>query len=257
MNKIYGVFVFITLFGIAFVLVGLSSCSDDNGGSSVNHLIMEMKLVNIFQEDTTEYTFSYMEGVLKQATIAGKGINRSYTADVDSNGKVIEAGNKRFEWDGDQLIKIIDDNGIWTDLTYDGDKLTLGEYFDFDQNNEIRKRGTLTVNDNGMNLSGIDNANASDQVFARHVFAGFDNKANVFKAIWWFHYVAETMGSFRSGSLPDALYMENNPGSYTYELPLQPFERTINYQYTYDDQGRVVLIEYDLGADSYNLIIAY
>ena len=247
---------FIRVFLVAIMLGSMLSCG--NGDSeTINYLIMEMRLVNVFQQDTTIYSFSYQDGLLKQAQITGQGINRSYTAEIDTNGKVVDAGNKRYEWEGDRMVKITDDNGIWIDMTYNGDKLTMGEYFDYDQNNDIRKRGSYIVDDTGLNLTNIDNANASDEVFAKHTFTGFDNKVNLFKAIWWFHYIGEGLGALRSGALPDAFFMENNPGSYTYELPMQSFERIINYSYTYDELGRIVLVEYEVGVDSFELIISY
>ena len=246
----------INLSVIPFILSVFYSCGNDNS-ESINYLIMEMKLINVSQLDTTSYSFSYQDGKLKEAQVIGQGINKTYSAQFDTDGKVIDAGNKRYEWDGDQLIKIIDDNGIWTDLTYNGDKLVMGEYFDYDQNNDIRKLGSYTINDNGTNLSVIDNANASDVVFAKHTFSDFDNKVNLFKTIWWFQYIGEGLGALRSGALPEAFFMENNPGSYKYELPQQQFERTISYSYTYDEQGRVDLVEYDVGVNSYELIISY
>lgn len=248
------------LFNLMFLTVAvlwISSCGGDDEASTVNYLIMEMKLVNVFRQDTITYSFSYTDGQLRQAEISGSQVNKSYTAQFDGNGKVIDAGNKRFEWDGDRLVKIIDDNGIWTDLTYSGGNLFSAELKRYNQNNQIESVGSLNMTTGGSNLSGIDNLNPSDQVIAKHSFSGFDSRMNLFKAIWWFHYVGETLGSFRSGALPDALFMANNPGSYKYELPQQSFERTINYAYTYDGQGRVILIEYTLGVDDYELIISY
>jgi hypothetical protein len=246
----------INLSVIIFILIMFFSCGNDDS-TSTSYLIMEMELVNVSQRDTTFYDFSYVDGQLKQAQVNGQGLNKTYTAQFDGNGKITDAGNKRYEWDGSQLVKIIDDNGIWTDMTYNGDKLMMGEYFDYDSNNDIRKRGSYAVTDNGQNLSNIDNANASDEVIARHTFAGFDNKKNLFNPIWWFQYIGDNLGALRSGALPDAFFMENNPGSYTYELPQQAFERTINFTYTYDDQGRVELVEYEVGGNSYELIISY
>jgi hypothetical protein len=244
------------LFFVIIIVLTSFSCGD-NDNSSVNYFIMEMKLVAVFQQDTITFNFSYHEGQLKQATISGRSINKAYTADYDANGKVIDAGNKRFEWEGDRLIKIIDDNGIWTDLTYSGDKLTKGELFKYDQNNEIVSAGNLAISDNGQNISGIDIANVSDEVIAKHTFSAFDNKVNLFKAIWWIHYVGEGLSSFRSGVVPEALFMDSNPVTYKYELPQLPFDRTINYNYTYDDQGRVTLVEYQVGVDQYELIVSY
>ena len=250
MKKLINLSVTISMLAMFF------SCGNDDSATA-NYFIMEMKLVHTSHQDTMFFNFSYQDGQLKQAQVTGSGLNKTYTAQFDGNGKVVEAGNKRYEWAGDNLVKIIDDNGIWTDLTYNGDRLTLGEYFDYDQNNDIRKRGSYSVTSDGQNLSNIDNANASDEVIARHTFSGFDNKMNLFKSIWWFHFIGDGLGAFRSGALPDAFFMENNPGSYKYELPQQAFERTITYIYTYDDQGRVVLVEYEVGVDSYELIIDY
>jgi len=218
---------------------------------------MEMKMVNIAFQDTVEYNFSYLDNQLKQATINGNSINLSYSATFDANGKVIDAGDKRFEWDGDRLLKITDDNGIWTDLSYNGDQLSTGELSRYDQNNQIESVGSLEIDFSGQNLSGIESSDPSDQIVARHTYSGFDNKVNFFKAIWWFHYVAETLGAFRSGDIPEALFTQNNPGAYKYEAPRIPFERTINYVYTYDEQDRVILVEYEVGVDDYQLIISY
>jgi len=51
--------------------------------------------------------------------------------------------------------------------------------------------------------------------------------------------------------------MNNNPGSYKYELPSQSFERTIPYTYSYDDQGRVIHVDYTVGVDVFELIVTY
>ena len=108
-----------TLLALIALIFNFSSCGDDDP-AAINYNIMEMKLVNLARQDTITYNFSYTEGKLKQATVSGPNINESYTAEYDANGKVSEAGNKRFEWDGDKLVKITDDNGIWIDLEYDG-----------------------------------------------------------------------------------------------------------------------------------------
>jgi hypothetical protein len=242
--------------GAALMLFTIVSCGDDDS-ESVNNLIMEMKLVHTVLQDTVVHTFSYQDSQLKQVIIQGNGINKTYTADIDGNGKITEAGQKRFEWDGDQLVKITDDNGVWIDLNYNGGALDMAVYFKYNNNNDIEKLGSYAFQFNGQNLSGIDNANPSNQVFAKYTFSGFDNKTNLFASIWWFHYVGETMGAFRSGTIPEALYTINNPGSYIFELPLQPFERIISYSYTYDEQGRVNLVEYSVGVDDYELIISY
>ena len=250
----------ILLSGLGALLLFFStffSCGDEDGGSSVNYLVMEMKRVNLLQGDTLEYSFSYQNGVLKQATLVGEGINETLIAEIDGNGKVTEAGSRRFEWEGDRLVKIIYGVGIWTDLTYDGDKLILAEMFNYDQNNEIQKLNTLDLINNGINLSQIENIDArSDVLLNRYTFAGFDNKVNVFRAIWWFHYIGTGMNIFGSGMLPEALFTENNPGSYKYETPLNQFEITFNYTYTFDELGRVASIEFDLG-DTYQLIFSY
>ena len=247
---------YIKVFATTVILYAMVSCGDDDS-APVNNLIMEMKLVHTALQDTIDHTFSYQNNQLKEVTIQGNGLNKTYSADIDGSGKVMEAGHKRFEWDGDRLIKITDDNGVWIELNYSGGVLNLAEYFKFNQNNEVEKLGSYAFQFSNQNLSGIDNANPSDQVFAKYTFSGFDNKTNLFSAIWWFHYVGETMGAFRSGTIPEALYISNNPGSYVFELPLQPFERTIVYNYTYDDQSRVTLVEYSVGIDHYELILSY
>jgi len=240
----------------AIMLFNMVSCSDDDS-KSINNLIMEMKLVHTVFEDTIVHTFSYQNNQLKEVVIQSSTFNKTYTADIDANGKVIEAGKKRFEWDGDRLIKIIDDNGVWIDLNYSGGVLNMAESFKYDQNNDVQEIGSYAIHFSGQNISGIDNANAGGQVFAKYTFSGFDNKTNLFGPIWWFHYLGETLGSFRSGTIPEALFTVNNPGTYIFELPLQPFERTIAYNYTYDEQGRVILVEYAVGVDDYELIISY
>jgi hypothetical protein len=241
---------------ISFILFGMVSCGDDDS-NAVNYLIMEMKMVNLGLQDTIEYNFSYQDNQLKQATITSQNINLSYSASIDTNGKVTEAGDKRFEWEGDRLVKITDDNGIWIELSYNGDQLSTGELYKYDQNNEIAAVGSLEIDFSGQNLSGIESSDPTDQIVARHTYSGFDNKTYFFKAIWWFHYVGETLGAFRSGDIPEAFFSENNPGAYRYEAPRIPFERTINYLYTYDEQGRVILVEYEVGIDDYQLIVSY
>lgn len=246
----------LTLLALIALIFNFSSCGDDDP-ALVNYKIMEMKMVNIARQDTITYNFSYQEGLLKQATISGLNIDISYTATYDSNGKVIEAGNKRFEWDGDKLVKIIDDNGIWIDLVYDGEEPISGELKQYDNSNQIVTIGALAISTLGGNLTGIEQFNISNQTLTKHTFSIFDNKLNMFSSIWWFHYVGETLGSFRSGILPDALFMFNNPGAYKYELPSQSFERTIPYTYSYDDQGRVVHVDYIVGVDEFELIVTY
>lgn len=247
---------FVRIVTVAIVLFTMVSCSDDDS-KTVNNLIMEMKLVHTAFQDTIVHTFSYQNNQLKEVILKGDGLNKTYTADIDGNGRVIEAGDKRFEWDGDQLIKITDDNGVWIDLNHNSGVLNMAEYFNYNQNNDIEKLGSYEIQFNGQNLSKIDNANALGQVFAKYDYSGFDNKTNLFASIWWFHYVGETMGAFRSGTIPEALYTVNNSGSYKFELPLQQFERIISYNYTYDEQGRVTLVEYTIGVDDYELIISY
>jgi len=245
-----------TLISLVALIFNFSSCGDDDP-AVVNYKIMEMKMVNVARQDTITYNFSYQEGLLKQATISGLNIDISYTATYDSNGKVVEAGNKRFEWEGDKLVKIIDDNGIWIDLVYDGDEPISGELKQYDNNNQIVTIGALAISTSGGNLTGIEQFNISNQSLTKHTFSLFDNRTNMFRSIWWFHYVGETLGSFRSGILPDALFMNNNPGSYKYELPSQSFERTIPYTYSYDDQGRVAHVDYTVGVDEFELIVTY
>ena len=214
-------------------------------------------MVDVARQDTITYNFSYQEGLLKQATISGMNINLSYSATQDSNGKLADAGNKRFEWDGNKLIKIIDDNGIWIDITYDGNSPVSGEMKQFDNNNQIETISTLALNTEAGNLFNIEQFDASNQTITKHTFLVFDGGANLFRSIWWFHYVGETMGAFRSGLLPDVLFMFNNPGTYIYEIPAQFFERTIRYTYSYDDQGRVISVNYTVGVDNFKLIISY
>lgn len=247
---------FLTLLTLIALIFNFSSCGDDDP-AVVNYKIMEMKMVNIARQDTIIYNFSYQEGLLKQATISGLNINMSYTATYDSNGKVVDAGNKRFEWDGDKLVKIIDDNGIWIDLVYDGDAPISGELKQYDNSNQEVSIGALAISASGGNLNGIEQFNISNQTLTRHTFSLFDNQANLFRSIWWFHYVGETLSAFRSGILPDVLFMFNNPRSYKYELPSQSFERTIQYTYSYDDQSRVSLVEYTVGVEDFELIISY
>jgi hypothetical protein len=246
----------LTLVGLIALIFNFSSCGDDDP-SDVNYKIMEMKMVNLARQDTIIYNFSYTEGQLKQATISGMNINESYTASYDSNGKVTEAGNKRFEWDVDRLVKIIDDNGIWIDLSYDGNDPISGEIKQYDNSNQIVSIGALAITNSDGNLNRIEQFNISNQSLTRHTYSLFDNRTNMFRSIWWFHYVGETLSAFRSGILPDALFMNYNPGSYRYELPSQSFERTILYTYSYDGEGRVDLVEYTVGVDNYELIISY
>ena len=246
----------LTLLALIVLIFNFSSCGDDDP-SDVNYKIMEMKMVNLARQDTIIYNFSYTEGRLQQANISGSNINESYTATYDSNGKVTDAGNKRFEWDGDNLIKIIDDNGIWIDLVYDGNDPVSGEIKQFDNSNQIVSIGALALTNTGGNLIGIQQFNISNQNLTNHTFSLFDNRTNMFSSIWWFHYVGESLGAFRSGILPDALFMNYNPGSYRYELPSQSFERTILYAYSYDGEGRVNLVEYTVGTDDFELIISY
>lgn len=246
----------LTLLALIVLIFNFSSCGDDDP-EDVNYKIMEMKMVNLARQDTTIYNFSYTEGQLKQATISGSNINESYTATYDANGKVTEAGNKRFEWDGDKLVKIIDDNGIWIDLLYDGSDPISGEIKQYDNSNQIVSIGALAISNSGGNLIGVEQFTVSNQSLTRHTFSLFDNRTNMFRSIWWFHYVGETLSAFRSGILPDALYMNNNPGSYKYEISSQSFERTIPYTYSYDSEGRVNLVEYTVGVDNFELIISY
>lgn len=246
----------LTLLSLFALIFNFSSCGDDDP-AVVNYKIMEMKMVNLARQDTITYNFSYTDGQLKQATISGLNIDISYTATYDSNGKVTEAGNKRFEWDGDKLVKIIDDNGIWIDLVYDGSDPISGELKQYDNSNQIVSIGALALSASGGNLITIEQFNISNQTLTKHTFSQFDNRTNMFRSIWWFHYVGQTLGSFRSGILPDALFMINNPGSYKYELPSQSFERTIPYIYSYDSEGRVNLVEYTVGVDDFELIVSY
>ena len=187
----------LTLLALIALIFNFSSCGDDDP-AVVNYKIMEMKMVNLARQDTITYTFSYTEGQLKQATISGMNINESYSATYDSNGKVNEAGNKRFEWDGDKLIKIIDDNGIWTDLVYDGTDPVSGEIKQFDNNNQVVNIGALALSNADGNLTGIEQFNISNQTLIKHTFSLFDNRTNMFRSIWWFHYVGETLSAFRS-----------------------------------------------------------
>ena len=246
----------LTLITLLALIFNFSSCGDDDP-AVVNYKIMEMKMVDLSRQDTINYSFSYAEGRLTQATISGSNINESYTAAYDANGKVSEAGNKRFEWDGDKLVKIIDDNGIWIDLIYDGNDPISGEIKQYDNNNEIVNIGALSISNTDGNLNRIEQFNISPQSLSRHTFPLFDHRSKMVRSIWWFHYVGETLGAFRSGILPDALFMNFNPGSYRYELPSQSFERTILYTYSYDGEGRVEHVEYTVGTDDFELIISY
>lgn len=241
---------------LVLLVLNFSSCGDDEP-NIINYNIMEMKMVNVARQDTISYNFSYQEGLLKQATITGTNINLSYTATYDSNGKLEDAGNKRFEWDENKLIKIIDDNGIWIDITYNGNSPVSGEMKQFDNNNQIETISSLALSTEAGNLFDIEQIDASNQTITKHTFLVFDGRGNLFRSIWWFHFVGETMGAFRSGLLPDALFMFNNPGTYKYEFPAQSFERTIRYTYSYDDQGRVNRVNYTIGVDDYKLIISY
>jgi hypothetical protein len=119
---------FVRIVSVAIVVFAMVSCGDDDS-KTANNLIMEMKLVHTAFQDTIVHTFSYQNNQLKVVTLKGDGLNKTYTADIDGNGRVIEAGDKRFEWDGDQLIKITDDNGVWIDLNYNSGVLNMAEYF--------------------------------------------------------------------------------------------------------------------------------
>ncbi len=248
--------ILLTLLAFVALVFNFSSCGDDEP-NIVSYNIIEMKMVDVARQDTTTYNFSYQEGLLKQATISGMNINLSYTATYDSNGKLEDAGDKRFEWDGDKLIKIIDDNGIWIDIAYNGNSPVSGEMKQYDNNNQIETISTLSLSTKEGNLFGIDQFDASNQALTNHTFLVFDDRANLFRSIWWFHYVGETMGAFRSGLLPDALFMFNNPGTYIYKFPAQSFERTIRYTYSYDDRGRVNRVNYTVDVDDFKLIISY
>ena len=115
----------------------------------------------------------------------------------------------------------------------------------------------MSITNSDGNLNRIEQFNISNQSLTRHTFSLFDNRTNMFRSIWWFHYVGETLSAFRSGILPDALFMNFNPASYRYELPAQSFERTILYAYSYDGEGRVNHVEYTVGTDDFELIISY
>ena len=246
----------LSFIAIVVLVLSFSSCGDDEP-NIVNYNVSEMKMVDVARQDTITYNFSYQDGLLKQATVSGMNINLSYTAIYDSNGKLEETGNKRFEWDGERLVKIIDDNGIWIDLVYNGNEPVSAEMKQFDNNNQVETLSTMTISTKGGNLIGIDQFDESDQALTKHTFLVFDDMANVFRSIWWFHYVGETMGSLRSGLLPDVLFMFNNPGTYIYQIPSQSFERTIRYVYSYDDRGRVNRVNYTVGQDNFKLIISY
>ena len=159
-------FSFIT---VVLLVLNFSSCGDDEP-NIVNYNIMEMKMVDVARQDTTTYNFSYQDGLLKQATISGMNINLSYTATYDSNGKLEDAGDKRFEWDGDKLIKIIDDNGIWIDIAYNGNSPVSGEMKQYDNNNQIETISTLSLSTKEGNLFDIDQFDASNQALTNHTF---------------------------------------------------------------------------------------
>jgi len=239
------------------LVFSFSSCGDDDDPVNITNRIMEMKLVDVSRQDTITYTFSYQEGRLMEATVSGDN-TETYTASYDSNNKLEEAGGKRFIWEGDQLVRVINENGIWIDLVYGDGSLASGEIKQIDDfSNIITTLASLTMTNNGSNLGTLQNFNISSSTLVTHGFTNFDGRVNMFRAIWWFHFVGEGLEAFRTGLIPDALFMINNPGAYTYAIPSQAFERMIAYTYTYDEYDRVSLVEYTLGGDEYELFVNY
>jgi len=228
--------------------------SDENDPAS--YLITKMEYVDIGARDTINMYFTYKEGELSMASVVGDS-EKSYTAVFNDDGKVYDVGDKRFEWDGDQLMKIIFDNGTWIDLEYAGEKVSKGYYRYFQPGGQEASSGHIEISYDGSNLGVIDNYDNMEILTSKHSFAGFDSMTNTFTSIWWFLYIDNTLSLFTTQVLPAALYMNNNPTSYKFEAPTVQFERITGMNYEYDANGRVSIVNINSQSKEYKLIVSY
>lgn len=241
---------------LAIIICLFVACGNGDENVPSSYLISEMEYIDFSARDTTYFYFTYKDEQLFTASVDGQS-KKSYTAVFDDNGKVYDVGDKRFEWEGDRLMKIIFDNGIWIDLEYTGAEVNKGYYRYYDQGGQIVTSGRIGITYNGANLAVIDNYDEMDRLTSQHTFAGFDSMKNTFTGIWWFLYIDNTLSMFNTQILPGALYMINNPASYKFEAPLVQFERIIGMQYEYDGNGRVTKAYFNSQNKEYELNITY
>ena len=232
------------------------SCGNSDENDLPSYLISEMEYIDFSARDTSYFHFTYKDGQLSGASVVSQS-EKSYIAEFDDNGKVYDVGDKRFEWEGDRLVKIIFDSGTWIDLEYTGDKVNIGYYRYYGQGGQIASSGHIEITYEGNNLSVIDNFDEMDRITSRHTFTGFDDMKNTFTSIWWFLYIDNTLSLFNTQVLPGALFMMNNPASYKFEVPLVQFERIVSIDYEYDENGRVIKANMNSQNKEYVLNIIY
>jgi len=242
--------------GYLVILLYLFVACGGDEDEPVSFLISKMEYIDIAAKDTTNMYFTYKEGELSMASVVSNS-EKSYTAIFDDNGKVYDVGDKRFEWDGDQLVKIIFDNGTWIDLEYSGEKVNKGFYRYFQPGGQVASSGHIDVSYDGNNLAILDNYDNLENLTSKYSYSAFDNMVNTFGSIWWFLYVDNTLSLFTTQVIPSAMYMINNPASFKFEAPMVQFERTASLAYEYDSNGRVSEVNISSQGKEFKLIIIY